>query len=120
MGLSQQLAQSQEQGEQMAAALEAARAHLQAQHEALLQWKEWEGGQLAKAQALEAELAAERASGKRVRREVLEMRPAVEAAEEGSRASRQRLELERTARMDAEHQVSWHAQGLGCRVPSAL
>lgn len=103
--VSAQLAESQEREAQMSEALEAARSHLQAQHEALVQWQEWEALAADKTGELEVALEEERAAAAELRTQVEALRPLAEATATERRDARQQLELEYTRRADAEQQV---------------
>lgn len=103
--LSSQLAESQGQVDEMAGALTAARAHLQAQHDALKQWQSWETSQSQQATEREAALKSANEVSKRLLQQVETLQAALNEARRERDAARHRLELEKTARQDSEERT---------------
>ena len=103
--LSSQLAESQAQMEEMTTALSSARAHLQTQYEALKSWKEWEVQQTQQLMETEELLKAEKKAHNEVRRHVDAWQGTAAEARRERDAARHRLEVEKTARQEAESKV---------------
>lgn len=103
--LASQLAERQEQIDQMTQALAAARAHLHAQHDALEQWQSWEATQTQKAREVEEALREQCARTQALERKVEALKPAAKEAKRERDAARHHLELEKTARIEAEERV---------------
>ena len=100
--LSSQLAESQAQIDEMAAALTAARAHLQTQHEALQQWQQWESKQTEENSERNQKFMAERKAKETLQRQYQALHSAAQEAQRERDAARHRLELEKTAREQSE------------------
>jgi len=103
--LSSQLAESQGQVDEMAGALTAARTHLQAQHDALKQWQQWEETQSQQAREREEALKNANEVSKRLLQQVETLQAAVNEARRERDAARHRFELEKTARQDSEERT---------------
>lgn len=103
--LSSQLAESQGQVDEMAGALTAARTHLQAQHDALKQWQQWEVTQSEQARERDEALKTANEVSKKLLQQVETLQAAVHDARRERDAARHRLELEKTARQDSEERT---------------
>lgn len=102
MSLSVQLADARREAMQMSAALEAARAHLQAQQAVVAARESETSGLGCELEAAQAALRKERAAAQELRRILDALRPKAGALAEERDALRQALEMERTAAIEAQ------------------
>jgi hypothetical protein len=100
--LSQELQEAHRKLEEMSAALHAARSHLESQHEALLQWQQWEQTTSNQTRKLEDALKAEKETTSSLKMQLSGMQTKVTEMQQAKSRAEHALELERTAREEAE------------------
>jgi hypothetical protein len=100
--VSQELQEAHKKLEEMSAALHAARSHLESQHEALLQWQQWEQATSTQTRKLEDALKAEKGTTSSLKMQLSGMQTKVAEMQQAKSRAEHALELERTAREEAE------------------
>lgn len=103
--LANQLAESKEKLNELTSALSIARNHLQAQHEALVQWQEWETAQSEKVEGYKRLLVDYQNKQDVLKNHAEKYKQIAKEAIRERDAARYHLELEKTARNEAEHSV---------------
>lgn len=103
--VSQELQEAHKKLEEMSAALSAARSHLESQHEALLQWQQWEQSTSTQKRKLEDALKAEKETTSSLKMQLNGMQTKVTEMQQAKSRAEHAFELEKTAREEAEAAV---------------